>query len=422
MNRKQFITSLGISALSAPSMLQAGQKTVSEIKLPSTETWEHIQKQFQVFKKHIYMNNGTMGLTPKPVLKAIEGAFNEVAITGNYPSDVSVLKTKLTSLLGVNVDTIAITKNVTEGINIACWGQNLKEGDEVLMTKHEHVGACAAWLYRAKIQGIKIKTFELGKTAEETLSNFKKAITLRTKVIAVPHIPCTIGQILPVKEICAEARKQNIVSIIDGAHPLGMLKFSIADIDCDYYSGCLHKWLLAPLGLGFIYIRKDKLNSTNVYNVGAYSLPNFDMTADNLVSEELIATTQRFSTGTFCGPLYTAAETAIDWYQAIGVDRIEKRVKELSLFTQEELQKIGSEIEILTPREDISRGAVTSFRFKNKKTSDFVGFAKQAKDSFMLRQVHEAKLDAVRVSTHYYNDFTQIEKLMGCVKDYLKKK
>jgi selenocysteine lyase/cysteine desulfurase len=421
LNRKQFITSLGISALSGSSLLKAGHKTASDIKLPSAESWEQVQKQFSVFKKHIYMNNGTMGLTPKPVLKSLEKAFSVVANTGAYPSDVTSLKTKLAGLLDVNVKTIAITKNVTEGINIACWGQNLREGDEVLMTKHEHVGGCAAWLYRAKTQGIKIRTFELGKTADETLENFKKAITQRTKVAAVPHIPCTIGQILPVKEICTVARNLNIVSIIDGAHPLGMLKISINDIGCDYYSGCLHKWLLAPLGIGFIYINEDKLNATNIYNVGAYSVPNFDMTSDNLVSEELVASTQRYSTGTFCGPLYVAAETAIEWYQAIGAERIEKRIKELSLFTQEELQKLSADVEILSPIENISRGAQTAFRFKSKKASDFIGYARQTKDSFILRHVHEAKLDAVRVSTHYYNDFSQIEKLVRCVKEYASK-
>lgn len=421
MNRKQFIASLSIGALSVPSLLSVNSKDKVKVALPSTESWEQIQKQFKVLKNHIYMNNGTMGITPKPVLKALEEAFDTVALNGAYPSDTKLLKNRLATLVKVEPSTIAITKNVTEGINIACWGQNLKEGDEVLMTKHEHVGGCAAWLYRARIHGIKIRTFELGKTAEETFSNFKKAISPKTKVVAVPHIPCTIGQILPVKEICAEARRQTITSIIDGAHPLGMIQFSIEDIDCDYYAGCLHKWLLAPLGLGFVYIRKDKLESTNLFNVGAYSLPNFDMTAENLVAENLVQETQRYSTGTFCGPLYEAGERAIDWYEAIGPERIEKRVKELSLFTQEELEKLNNNIEILSPKEERSRGAQTTFRFKNKKADEFVAFARTAKGSFTLRHVHEAKLEGVRISTHYYNDFAQIEKLIECVREYIKK-
>jgi selenocysteine lyase/cysteine desulfurase len=212
-----------------------------------------------------------------------------------------------------------------------------------------------------------------------------------------------------------------MTSIIDGAHPLGMIQFSIADIDCDYYAGCLHKWLLAPLGLGFVYIRKDKLESTNLFNVGAYSLPNFDMTAENLVAENLVQETQRYSTGSFCGPLYEAGERAIDWYEAIGPERIEKRVKELSLFTQEELEKLNNNIEILSPKEESSRGALTTFRFRNKKANEFVAFARKEKESFLLRHIHEAKLDGVRISTHYYNDFQQIEKLIAFIAGYINK-
>lgn len=421
MNRKQFITTLGLGAAAMPGLLEAEIKLKTRANTFPTKDWEQIRKQFPVLKKRTYMNNGTMGITPIPVLKALEEAFEYVANEGYYSSDVESLRKRLAPIVGADYTTLAITKNVTEGINIACWGQELKAGDEVLMTKHEHVGGCTAWLYRAKTEGIKIRTFELGKTAEATLINFKKAISPKTKVIAVPHIPCTIGQILPVKEMCAEARRLNITSIIDGAHPLGMLKFNISEIDCDYYAGCLHKWLLAPLGLGFVYIRKEKLEQTKVYNVGAYSVPGFDMTAENLTSEELVPSTQRFSTGTFCAPIYAAAETAIDWYQAIGIERIEKRVKELSLFTQEELEKFRNHIEILSPKEDVSRGAQTTFQFKNKNGPDFLKFAMSSKDVFVLRHVHEAKLDAIRVSTHYYNDFSQIERLMGCIAEYIKK-
>ena len=420
MNRKQFITNLGLGAVSMPALLSTPWTSPREITLPSTESWSEIQKQFLPIPNSVYMNNGTMGITPRPVLTALQEAFEEVAKAGHYSTDLLTIKERLSPLLGVDTKTIAITKNVTEGINIACWGNDLSAGDEVLMTKHEHVGVCAAWLYRAATQGIKIKTFALGDTAEETFINFKKALSPQTKIVAVPHIPCTIGQILPVKDNCTEARKRGITSIIDGAHPLGMIQFNIADLGCDYYAGCLHKWLLAPLGLGFIYIRPDRLANTKIHNMGAYGIADFDMTADNLVAEDLVKTTQRFSTGTFCGPLYIAAETAIDWYQAIGAERIEKRVKELSLFTQEEFQKLSQEVEILSPREEISRSAITTFRFKNKKTKDFVKFATLSKHSFTVRQVHEAKLDAIRVSTHYYNDFTQIEKLMGCVREYLK--
>jgi len=421
MNRKQFIGAMGLGALSIPKLMNGTPIKGAYSNLPSTESWEQIQKQFKVLRKHIYMNNGTMGITPNIVLRAIEEAFDHTASEGHYSSDFLSLQNRLANILGVDSTTLAITKNVTEGVNIACWGQTLFPGDEVLMTKHEHVSGCLAWLYRARNEGIRIKTFNLGKTAEETLSNFKKAISPKTKIVAIPHIPCTMGQILPVRDICTEARKQNIISIIDGAHPLGMIRFNISEIDCDYYAGCLHKWLLAPLGLGYIYIRKERLEQTKIHNLGAYSIEKFDMMSENPKSDNLVSTSQRFSPGTFCEPLYKAGIKAIDWYELIGIERVEKRVKELSLFAHEELEKLNKDIEILSPKEEKSRSGITTFRLINRRSIDFINFARNAKESFVLRHVHEAKIDGIRLSTHYYNDFIQIEKLMTCIYEFIKK-
>jgi selenocysteine lyase/cysteine desulfurase len=420
MNRKQFIANLGLGAVSMPSLLSAPWTSPREIKLPSTDSWPEIQKQFLPITDTIYMNNGTMGITPRPVLTALQESFELVAKSGHYPSDLKTIKKRLAPLIGVDTKTIAITKNVTEGINIACWGNELSAGDEVLMTTHEHVGGCAAWLYRAATEGIKIKTFALGATAEETFSNFKKALSPKTKIVAVPHIPCTIGQILPIKDICTEARNRGITSIIDGAHPLGMIQFNITELGCDYYAGCLHKWLLAPLGLGFIYIHPSRLSTTKIHNIGAYSIADFDMTAENPMNKNLVDETQRFSAGTFCGPLYDAAVRAIDWYIAVGPAKIEARVKDLTLHAQTELRKMTKDIHVLTPLEEKSRGAQTTFSFQNKKAPDFLKYAQSFNPKFILRHVHEGKLDAVRISTHYYNDHEQIDALIEKVRGFVK--
>ena len=424
MKRAEFIKSSMAMAVSS-SLLSFSQSEGSEEsvikKFHKTEDWEIIQNQFLIEKKIIYLNNGTMGINPKVVLEEIKNQFELIAKKGSSPNseDYNLLKSKLASTIGVDMKTLAITKNVTEGINIACWGNELKKGDEVLMTTHEHVGGCAAWLYRSQKEGIVVKTFSLGNTAVETLDNFKKAITPQTKIVAVPHIPCTIGQILPVKEICEYARTKNIISIIDGAHPLGMIRFNIVDIGCDYYAGCLHKWMLGPVGVGFIYIRPDRLNQTNIYNIGAYSIGTFDMTSNPPLASEMVEEAQRFSTGTFCGPSYRAAAKAIDWYHAIGSEKIEHRVKTLGLYVQEELRKMKGEIEVLSPLEEVSRGSQTAFRFKTKKTAEFINFARNH-SNIALRYIWEGKLDAVRVSTHYYNSEKQLDILFNCISEYQK--
>lgn len=423
MKRGEFIKS-GL-ALAGISSLYSFVPTSSEneiiAKFHKKDDWDILQSQFLIDKKITYFNNGTMGINPKVVVDELSFQFTELAKSGHYPGNDTMvsLRTKLGNVFGVDKSTIAITKNVTEGVNIACWGIDLKKDDEVIMTKHEHVGGCTSWIYRSQKEGIVIKTFDLGKTAEETFENLKKAITPKTRVIAIPHIPCTIGQILPIKAICDWARSKNILTVIDGAHPLGMIRINVADLGCDYYTGCLHKWLLGPIGMGFIYIRPTLLSSTNIFNIGAYSVGKYDMTTVPPSMDKLVEETQRYSAGTFCGPSYLAAIKAIDWYEEIGIDKIESRVKFLSNYTHEQLEKYKKEIEILTPKEEISRGAQTTFRFLNKKSEDFVNYAKTEK--FILRNVHEANLNGVRISTHYYNSTNQINNLMLLIDKFLKK-
>ena len=130
-----------------------------------------------------------MGITPYPVLEAVQKSYLHIAEKAAYPHHSDHLESKLAQPLGVEAQEIGITKNVSEGVNHIAWGIDLQEGDEVILTQHEHIGGCAAWMRRAQLEKIKIKTVTLGKDASETLEIIKKSIGPKTKVIAVPHIP-----------------------------------------------------------------------------------------------------------------------------------------------------------------------------------------------------------------------------------------
>lgn len=421
MDRKKFIKSAAALAL-FPGVVSdklSNHKASGIHNSDGNVNWKKIRKEFGIIPDITYMNNGTMGLSPEFINDAIYKEFKKVSRTGSYPNELVMLRQALSRVTGADYKNLTITKNVTEGINLACWGIDLKEGDEVLMTRHEHAGSAIPWLYRAKKEKIVIKTFELALTAAQTLQNFKNAITEKTKIIAVPHIPCTTGQVLPVKEMCNYAGDRNIISIVDGAHPLGMIRFSIEDIGCDYYAGCLHKWMLAPLGLGFFYVKPGRLNTTLIHNLGAYSADDFSMAAEPFFVKELTMEAQRFSPGTFCGPLYHAAVKSIEWYEKIGAENIENRVKALGKYLQGKLLQLGSEIDLLTPQEDISRGAVTSFRLKTYNNKKCYEKLRLDPYNIVVRHVHEGGLDALRVSTHYYNNEEEINKLVKAIRNII---
>jgi len=422
--------------------------------------WDFIRTLFPLKSDLTFLNNGTMGITPYPVLEALNKSFHHIAENGAYPMHDGSFEENLGQILGCKGSELAITKNVSEGVNLACRAISLKKGDEVIITLHEHVGGCAAWLYRAKTEGIVLKLAALGATAEETLNNIKSVKTKNTKVIAVPHIPCTIGQVLPVNEICAWAKANGIISAIDGAHPLGMLQMNLKEMGCDYYSGCFHKWLLGPIGTGFFYASEEILSRSAIHHVAAYSVDKFDMSTTPPSMGELVNKTARYSYGTFPGPMYDGAKAAMQFYQKIGPALIEKRVKYLSKEVMNGLMEINDNpnlkfpvIEVLTPAEDASRGAQVGFRIHEhpskiassnaqvtkegapiaitaisqslvpgtstpQASQRFCDFAR--KNNVILRYVAENNIHCVRVSTHYYNNKKDINRFFEVLQMFLK--
>src|SRR5207248_996916 len=155
-----------------------------------------------------------------PVLSAVAKWHNYIAETGEYMGSEAA-REALPAFIGVKESEISLTHNVTEGINVIAWGLPLKKGDEVIMTTHEHVGNALPWLNRAKLHGIVIRTFQPALTASENLDSIKKLIGKKTRAIAVPHITCTTGLVLPVKEIAALAKEKGLFCFIDGAHGAG---------------------------------------------------------------------------------------------------------------------------------------------------------------------------------------------------------
>ena len=418
VKRKSFLTTAAL--LAAAGSRAEIRNRIAEIPAAADDEqyWSALRASlFPIENGRIFLNNGTMGITPYPVLASLQKGFEHAASKGAYPGHTEDLQKAIAELIGCDADEIAITKNVSEGINHACWGIPISKGDEVLMTTHEHAGGCIAWLHRANLDGIVIRTFPLGKTAEETLANLKKAVTKKTKVIAIPHIPCTIGQILPVQEICDFAKSSNIITALDGAHPLGMIRFNVHEIGCDYYSGCLHKWALAPLGLGYFYIKKSMLNKTRCTHVAAYSSNEFNMANTPPTGGTLVENAHRFYYGTFCGPLFEAGLEALKLYKKIGPERIETRVRSLATYLQESLMALGDKIIMFTPTEAKSRGAQVAFRINNgnpKASSEFVTSLYSKK--ITLRYVGENNVDCIRVSTHYYNNREEIDTLVAEVK------
>jgi selenocysteine lyase/cysteine desulfurase len=139
---------------------------------------------------------------------------------------------------------------------------DLRPGDEVLTTTQDYPRMLTTWDQRQRREGIVIKqiTFPVpAASMRDLVDRFERALTPRTKVIHCCHITNLTGQIFPIREIVQMARARGVEVIVDGAHAYAQFPFKLPDLDCDYYGTSLHKWLLAPHGTGFLYVRKSKI-------------------------------------------------------------------------------------------------------------------------------------------------------------------
>ncbi len=376
--------------------------------------WSLVRKQFPLTKDIAYLNNGTMGPSPYEVIEAVKKGMMEGDHSGNYGGWENT-QAKLAKFVGVDENEIALTHNVTDGINIACWGFPLKKGDEVIITTHEHVGNALPWLNRQRLHGIVLKTFSPAPTADETLNRINALITKKTRVIAVPHIPCTQGQIMPVKEISKLGKDKGLFVFIDGAHGPGMLPLDIHDIGCDVYASCSHKWMLGPKGTGFLYVRKDFQETLQTYFVGGGSdNAKWNMAKTPVEMGDYASSAHRYYGGTQSLGLYRGVDAAIAFIETIGINNIHQRIKMLGKYTQDQLLAFGDKVELITPTEEQSRCAVNGFRIKGVAYDKF--YAKAAENKVRIRMVPENGINCLRVSTHIYNNKQEVDQLIDIIK------
>src|SRR3989440_6616186 len=305
--------------------------------------WTALRKQFVISEDEVYLNNGTVGSSPMPVLKAIIDCYQKAEeLAQSDPEDYPIwgyaawneFRDPLASFVGCKRDEIALLRNATEANSYIANGVDLKSGDEVLITDQEHPGGEHPWDLRAKRYGIVVKKITLPKPVQDSaqvLKLFNDAITPRTRVIFFSHITTVTGVVLPAKEICALARSKGILSAVDGAHVTGMMRLDVHDLGCDLYSSSPHKWLQAPKGSGFLYVRDEVIDRLwNTIATEGWDEPK-------LRAERF----QRIGSSNV--PSLWGLRASIDLANKIGMQRIERRHRQQGDYILGEMAKRGAE-------------------------------------------------------------------------------
>ena len=230
--------------------------------------WLEIQRAFDIDRGLINLNNG--GVAPSP--RVVNDAFRRyLDVSNQAPSitmwawlepEIEAVRHRLAAAFGCDPEEMAITRNASEALEIVQLGISLERGDEVLTTTQDYPRMITTWKQRERRDGIVLKQFPFPvppSSMGDLASRFERAITPKTKVIHVCHLTNLTGQIFPIRDICRMARARGIEVIVDGAHAFAHFPFTRDDLDCDYYGTSLHKWLTAPIGTGFLYVRREKV-------------------------------------------------------------------------------------------------------------------------------------------------------------------
>jgi len=352
-DRRGFLSSLGVAAAAAALPLSTihadllcqpapPMPDASRYEKDEEAYWTAIRKQFVIPEDEVYLNNGTVGSSPMPVLRAIIDCYQDSEqMAQSDPEDYPIwgyaawneFRDPLAKFIGCNRDELALLRNATEANSYIANGVDLKAGDEVLITDQEHPGGEHPWDLRAKRYGIVVKKITLPKPvpdAATVLNLFSSAITPRTRVIFFSHITTVTGVVLPAKEICALARSKGILSAVDGAHVPGMMKLDVHDLGCDMYSASPHKWLQATKGTGFLYVRDEVID--RIWNTLATE--GWD---DTKIRAERF---QRIGSSNV--PTLRGLRAAIEFANQIGMERIEKRHRQNANYILAEMVKRGA--------------------------------------------------------------------------------
>ncbi len=424
ISRRNLIKSLSLSAFTFPSLTSFANPLAEKDVLLSPndpDFWKSVRNQFPLDKDTVFFNPGTVGAMPKVVVEKMTEHLKYIASSpadwaykddnkeefiSGYNNLMSI-RTKVGKLINASALEIAMTDNVTNGMSYIANGLTLQAGDEILTTDQEHPGGKSGFLLKEKRYGAVFKTVAVPKPArssQEVYDIIVKAFTPKTKVLMLSHMISGSGAILPVKELCAEASKRGIFTLLDGAQTIGQIKVDVKDLGCDAYAGCFHKWIGAPHGSGFLYVKQGRMKDIWT-TVASARWDNHD--------DEGFRFTQR-GTGSF--PILKGVDAALDFHFELGPDRVYERIKFLGARLRKGLAE-SKKVKFFSPSDESMCAGISVYNidgWTGAKLQDTYW------ESAKMRPRSQGDVFGVRHCTHIFNSEEEIDKAISLVKEWTK--
>lgn len=371
MDKRSFLKKASLAGLAGIASFPAIGKILDSVSHLSPEEitknedfWASIRSAYKLKPDYINLENGYYCILPEEVLESYFNHIREVNLQGAYYmrtvqfDNKKMVATKLAELAGCSSDELIITRNTTESLDMIISGLDWKAGDEAVMADQDYGAMLDMFGQVSKRYGTVNKIINVPnhpKSDEEIIEIYANAITPKTRLLMISHMINITGQILPVKKICDMAHSKNVPVMVDGAHAFAHIKFTIPELNCDYYGCSLHKWLSVPLGAGMLYVKKE--NISKIFPL----FPEGEKKEDDILRLN--------HTGTI--PVHTdlTISNSIDFYNKIGAQRKEDRLRYLQNYWTSKVRNFPNVI-LNTPEEEYRSCGIANVGVKNMKPAD----------------------------------------------------
>jgi len=377
---------------------------------PETYWTRMREEQFFLPQWRSFLNNGSLGVLPRPVYQAVAAYMEKAAaLETAYPyprwgyETMDEEREELSKYLGCKKDELALMHNATEALTTVASGVDLKAGDEVVMTNLEHPSGKAGWHAKQARYGVTVREVAIPlppKDPAQLADVMISAIGPKTKVLSFSGMISGTGLIMPIREICDAARAKGVLTLVDGAHMHGQMPVKISDLNCDFFAGSPHKWMFAPAGSGFLYIREENLDRLWPLNVTG-DWDNKSLKAGRFMRQ-----------GTNNRAIFEGMIAGLRFAQAVGPDRIYTRIHQLARRTYERAAKLPY-IELLTPNDDRMFAALVCIKFKKDASAVWQETAKQ--------KIFVSAGQQVRLSSHIHTRPADIDQLFDIIESKMGK-
>jgi selenocysteine lyase/cysteine desulfurase len=426
--RRSFLRGLGSAGAATAALPVLGERAMAQLfkadlvagarapaELANDETyWSHIQRAFDIDRTMINLNNG--GISPAPS-HVLEQMIRDLRFTNELPVEHNwrVLEPRMESTrrelakeFGCDTEEMAVTRNASEAMENLILGIDLARGDEVIITNQNYGRMIATWEQRERRDGIVLKrlSFALPLDKAAFLRTLEAAITPRTKVIELTHITNLSGQIMPIRDVVRIARPRGIEVFVDGAHAFAHFPFTRDELDCDYYGTSLHKWLHAPIGAGFLYVRKERIPRI---------WPLFAAVAGregNIRKFEEIGTHPQAN--------FNAVSVAITFHRGIGGERKIARLRWLRDRWANALKAESPRVQVLTELGPDKAGAICMFGVDGLDPVKLGGWL-MANYRIVNTPIVHPEFSGIRITPSIYTTTDEIDTFVDAVKVAIRK-